>query len=217
MGEFLKLDQRWIKEAGISTVIDVGAHAGQFSSAIRAVLPKAHIYAFEPLADCCEKLRKRLGHYGRFQAFQIALGDRSGPINFWRSSFSKSSSVLPMADLHKESFPWSARMIPVTVQMETLDAYLDKMVMAPKVLLKIDVQGYEDKVLRGACGVLKRVDLVLVEVSFRHLYEGQPLFKEIYELLSGAGFSYAGNLEQLVSPLDGSILQADALFIRNSL
>jgi len=215
LGEFRKLNQSWIKQAGINTLLDIGAHTGESSSAVRAILPGVRTYAFEPLPDCCERLRKRMARYGSFQAFQVALGDQRGQVTFWRSSFSKSSSVLSMADLHKVEFPWSAGSAPITVQMALLDDYHERMELVPKVLLKLDVQGYEDQVIRGGAEVLKRVDYVLTEVSFRPLYEGQPLFHEIYSLLVDAGFYYAGNLDQLHSPSDGSILQADALFVRN--
>ena len=216
VGEFLKLNSPWIKQAGIKTIIDVGAHAGEFASAVRAILPDARIYAFEPLPDCYDKLQKKFAHLDSFRAFNVAIGDKCGQVTFWRSSFSKASSALPMAKLHQQAFPWSARMDPLTVQMKTLDDYLGELEIKPKVLLKLDVQGYENRVLRGGVQILKWVDYLLVEVSFRPLYDGQPSFDEVYEFLVEAGFSYGGNLDQLFSPLDNSILQADALFVRNA-
>jgi FkbM family methyltransferase len=215
-GEFLKLKHSWIKEAGIKTVIDVGAYSGEFASAIHAVLPAAHIYAFEPLEDCHRRLRERLGGNGSLEAFPVAVGERCGTIDFWRSSFLKSSSALPMSKLHQTAFPWSAKNDRITVRLETLDHCIGERDLSSKVFLKIDVQGYEDRVLKGASQVLKRVDYVLVEVSFRPLYEEQAKFHEIYDILLGSGFSYAGNMEQTLSPQDGSILQADALFVRDS-
>lgn len=216
IGEYLRLNHPWIKQAGINTVIDIGAHAGEFSSAVRTILPNVQIYAFEPQPDCYDRLRDKLGRYGSFGAFQVALGERSGQVKFWRSSFSKSSSVLEMARLHQEAFPWSAHTVPATVQLEMLDHYLDRIELTTKVLVKIDVQGYEDKVLQGGVQLLKRVDYVLVEVSFGPLYEGQAQFHDVYDLLVQLGFSYAGSLDQLLSPLDDSILQADALFVRKA-
>jgi FkbM family methyltransferase len=215
-GEFHKLNHFWIKQAGIKTVIDVGAHSGEFSSAIRAVLPAAHIYAFEPLEECHQRLRERLGGNGSLESFQVAVGDHSGMIDFWRSSFPKSSSALAMSKLHQTAFPWSADNDRLTVRLETLDHCIGQRNFSSKVFLKIDVQGYEDRVLRGASQLMKRVDYVLVEVSFMPLYEDQARFHEIYDILLGSGFCYAGNMEQLLSPQDGSILQADALFVRNS-
>jgi FkbM family methyltransferase len=215
-GEFIKLNHSWIREAGIRTVIDVGAHSGEFSSAMHAVLPDAHIYAFEPLEDCHRRLRQRLGGNGSLDSFQVAVGERRGEIEFWRSSFPKSSSALAMSTLHQTAFPWSAKNERLTVQLETLDHCIGDRELPGKVFLKIDVQGYDDRVLKGASQLLKRIDYVLVEVSFRPLYEGQAKFHDIYDILRTEGFSYAGNMEQLLSPQDGSVLQADALFVRNA-
>lgn len=216
LSDFLNVNQRWIKQACIRTVIDIGAHTGEFSSAIRAVLPGVRVYAFEPLPDCFERLTAKFERYPDCRAFHVALGQQPGHVTFWRSSFSKSSSVLPMATLHQNAFPWSASCSQVDVRLETLDDYQNEMELISKVLMKIDVQGYEDRVLKGSTLVLNRVDYVLVEVSFRPLYEGQAGFHDVYHLLLESGFSYAGNLDQLLSPLDDSVLQADALFLRQS-
>jgi FkbM family methyltransferase len=213
-GEFLKLNHAWLKEAGIKTVIDVGAHSGEFSSAMHAVLPEAHIYAFEPLEDCHRKLRQRLGGNGTLDSFQIAVGERTGEIDFWRSSFPKSSSALAMSTLHQTAFPWSAKNERLTVPLDTLDHCIGERDLPAKVFLKIDTQGYDDRVLKGGRQLLKKIDYVLVEVSFSPLYDGQANFHDIYDFLRAAGFYYAGNMEQLLSPQDGSILQADALFVR---
>ena len=84
----------------------------------------------------------------------------------------------------------------------------------PEILLKIDAQGYEDKVLAGGPDTLARSKAAIIEVSFRELYEGQPLFDSIHRTMHDASFSYMGNLYQLTHPNDRSVLQADALFVR---
>jgi FkbM family methyltransferase len=216
VGEFLKINQRWVRRAGIKTVIDIGAHSGEFSSAIRAVLTGVQVYAFEPLADCFEDLRGKFEGDPRYRAFHVALGEQRGQVKFWRSEFSKSSSVLPMADMHKLEFPWSSELVPIDTQIAALDDFLQDIKLAPKVLLKLDVQGYEDRVIRGGIAMLRNVDYILTEVSFRSLYEGQASFDDVYEMLKKQGFSYRGNVDQLLSAADGSVLQADALFVRNT-
>jgi hypothetical protein len=55
-----------------------------------------------------------------------------------------------------------------------------------------------------------------IEVSFQPLCEGGPLFDDVYRLLREQGFRYNGNVEQLFSPKNGRILQADAIFCRQS-
>jgi FkbM family methyltransferase len=216
LGEFLKINQPWIKQAGVRTVIDIGAHNGEFSTAIRAVLPGVQVYAFEPLPDSYEMLTAKFREDPCCRAFRVALGDEHGQVKFWRSRFSKSSSVLPMADIHKREFPWSSELVSIDAQMATLDDFLHDIKMVPKVLINIDVQGYEDRVIRGGVAILRNADYVLTEVSFRRLYEGQTSFDEIYQLLKQLGFSYAGNVDQLLSPGDRGVLQADALFVRET-
>lgn len=215
-GQYLKLDWPWVRQSGIHTVIDVGAHKGEFACAIRAVLPGVRIYAFEPLEDCYKVLRRKIDEHGHGRTFLAAVGRQNGELTLWRSRYAKSSSILPMAELHKVSFPWTADATPQCVEMKSLDACNGHLDLEPKTLLKIDVQGYEAEVLRGSQQLLKKVDYVLLEVSFRPLYEGQASFPEIHNILQRAGFSYSGNLEQLLSPVDGSLLQADALFVRTS-
>ena len=83
------------------------------------------------------------------------------------------------------------------------------------ILIKIDVQGSEDKVIRGGQKTLRRAKAVIVETSFTELYDGQPLFHDIYEGLRSLGFSYSGSwAPDLKNPLDGSHLQQDSIFVR---
>lgn len=216
LGELLKLKRRqqWLKAANIRTVIDVGAHTGEFASAARALLPDAQIYSFEPLPDCCESLTKKFNGDRKFAAFCVGLGVQAGETTFWRSNFSESSSVLVMSDLHKNAFPWTAGNHRMKVRIATLDEHQDRMQLVPQVLLKVDVQGYEHKVLEGGSRVLRSVDYVLVETSCADLYEGQASFSDVCSFLVSHGFMYAGSWDQLVSPLDGAVLQEDSLFVR---
>jgi len=207
---------RWLTGLGIRTVIDVGAHIGQFAYAMRDILPEAQIYSFEPLPDCFARLQANLSRHGRFQAFNAALGEKHGEVTLWRSSQSASSSVLPMADLHHRSFPETAQTSAVSVQMHRLDDFAAELTLTPKTLIKIDVQGYEDKVLRGAAELLAHVDVIMLEASFQILYEGQASFHDLYTLLRCAGFEYGGNLAPMLSPVDGTILQCDVIFTRKS-
>jgi len=67
-------------------------------------------------------------------------------------------------------------------------------------------------VIRGGEDLVSRAKMLIVGTSFRTLYEGQPLFDEIYGLLRQMGFKYVENWNQLLSPVDGSVLQAEAIF-----
>jgi len=205
----------WFQRVGIQTVLDVGSFVGSFAYAIRHILPAAKIISFEPLKDNYDDLVRNLAPFGLFQAFNTAIGDHQGELEFYRSDFSPSSSALKMEELHRNIYPRSAHSTKVRVPVTTLDDQLDGIELVPPVFLKIDVQGYEEAVLKGAKEILKVVDYIEIEVSYQPLYEGQLLFDGLYQVLKNAGFHFAGNLDSMISPLDGSILQSDALFIRS--
>jgi FkbM family methyltransferase len=217
LGELLKLGrhQNWLAAADVRSVLDIGAHRGEFSSALRTYLPDASITAFEPLPDCYDALAARMSARGPFRAHRIALGATDGETAFYRSSFSKASSLLPMAERHEREFPWSSGGRTLSVAVRTLDSVAEGLDLTRRCLMKIDVQGAELQVLKGAIRVLEGIDYVVVETSFVKLYEGQADFADVYEFLSSRQFRFAGVWDQLRSREDGAVLQADALFCRD--
>lgn len=204
----------YVASLDIKTVIDVGAHTGEFARMIKGILPDAAIFSFEPLRAEFESLKQQMQNGAVFMAFNCAVGDRNETVEIHRSSYAQSSSLLPMAQLHKEAFPVSAGHTVELVEVKRLDDVLRGFELKQEILIKIDVQGYEDKVIAGAGETIDKAKAIIVEVSFQELYEGQPLFESIFQLLSAKGFRYFGNLYQLLSPIDGAPLQADALFVR---
>ena len=204
----------WFKGLMLDTVIDVGAYIGSFAYAMRVLLPNAAIHSFDPLDANIQKLTRIFVKDGKFHCHQTALGDKKGTIDFWQSSFTASSSALEMDDLHKQTFPESSANMKIQVPVARLDDFLPEMNLGNKVLLKIDVQGYELAVLRGADDTLKRTQYVITEVSYRSLYKDQALFDNLYQYLVKKGFQFGGIFDSLTSPQDGAILQSDALFFK---
>ena len=206
--------QSWFQGQGFKTILDVGAYIGAFAFAMRKILPEATIISFDPLEKNIDTIKKNMGDDRRFQVIQSAIGSRTGTVDFWVSDFTASSSILEMTDEHKTHFPESAGNRKITVPIRTLDECLESISHEGPTLLKVDVQGFELPVFEGARRTLKSVGAVITEVSFQRLYQDQPLFEEIHSALKKEGFAFSGVLDSLVSPLDGSILQADALFTR---
>jgi FkbM family methyltransferase len=211
----------WLTSLDLNTVIDVGAHTGEFAAMIHKILPHASILSFEPLRDAFEQLESNMRGVPGFRAFNCALGDSNMQLQIHRNEFTDSSSLLDMADLHKQAFPFTAKESLEAVEQRRLDDVVRDLELRDNILLKIDTQGYEDKVIRGAQDLVERARAIITEVSFQTLYVGQPLFDDIYRLLKQRGFRYMGNLEagmgslpQLRNPLDGSVLQANAIFLK---
>jgi len=205
---------QWLKEFGINTIIDVGANRGQFASQFHRLLPDARLYSFEPLEDCYNELLKRMGHVPKFHAFNFALGDKNGQTDIYRNDYTPSSSLLSMEELHKRAFPFTSHATVQKILIRRLDDIVNEMDIVENVLVKIDVQGTEDKVIMGGERLLSRTSIMIVETSFRTLYHGQPLFDTIYEMLKQKGFVYAGSEDTIRNPNDGSILQCDLVFCK---
>jgi FkbM family methyltransferase len=208
----------WLKKIEFKTIIDIGANQGQFASRFRVLFPTAQIYSFEPIPEIFSLITRRFEKDPYFKAFNLGLGDREGSFDFFQNEFSDSSSFLPMKSLHKESFPFSQNTKLIQIPVDTLDQVAKQQLqLTAPLFIKIDVQGFEKMVIQGGKETLKKASLILVEVSFQELYENQHYFESTYSLLKELGFSFIGNYDQLLSPKDGSILQADALFINQSL
>ncbi|BAY33766.1 hypothetical protein NIES2107_56680 [Nostoc carneum NIES-2107] len=213
---FAILNKPWIHKLNIATVIDIGANIGQFAISINAALPQAKIYSFEPIPDCFHQLKASMAGIKNFTAFNLGIGDQAGDLVFQQNIYSQSSSFLQMTNLHKTAFPETVDSHPINVKIEKLDVVSETIVLTDPLLIKIDVQGYEDKVLSGGKATIKRAKLIIIETSFTGLYQGQPLFDDIYFQLKDWGFTYAGAFDQLYNPQDGKILQADSIFINNN-
>jgi FkbM family methyltransferase len=205
---------KWLQDMNINTVIDVGAHKGEFALQLYSILPKAQFYCLEPLHDIFLELQNNLKELPNFKLFNFAVGDRAGETEMYRSDFSPSSSLRKMATLHKETYPFSSGEQVEKVTVTTLDELTKELKIEDNLLLKIDVQGYEDRVIRGASNILACSKIIIIETSFCQLYEGQALFGDIYKMLDEQGFVYSGNWEETKSPSDGTPLQQDSIFIR---
>jgi FkbM family methyltransferase len=204
----------WLKNMKIETILDIGANTGQFAKSMHELFPEAKLYSFEPLKDCYEELLVQFKNVPQFQAFNVALGDETGIVEMHRSEYSPSSSLLSMNDLHKTSFPYTKKEILQKVDLVCLDDIASRLELRKPMLVKLDVQGYEDKVISGGKSVIGQADIVITELSVEQLYDGQPLFDEIYKTMTSMGFQYRGNYEQLCSPDDGRVLQVDGIFTK---
>lgn len=197
------------------TILDGGANAGQFARAAVETYPEADLIAFEPLPDVAERLRAHLADCPRVTVMQTAIGATEGMLTFYRNAYSLSSSALPLHRNHRAAFPEAVPEATLAVPVASLDTLLANRELTPPVLLKLDLQGYEMQALRGAISVLEKVDFLLVETAFRPLYEGEPLFAELYDYLASRGFRLVRPLDVLEGT-DGAILQMDALFARTA-
>lgn len=211
--DFLYLDKKWFHDLNIDTVIDVGANIGQFALTIINVLPNAKVYSFEPLPDCCKLLKKKLGSNANFTLFDVAVGDENCEKDIYLNISSAMSSFLDIDKLTQKHFSFDMSTSRLRVKQVKLDTFFKSINLGDCILLKIDVQGFEDSVLEGASNLLSKVKIIIIETSYIALYKDQCLFDDIYNLLKNKGYSYYGSMNTIFSPQDGSPLQEDSIFI----
>lgn len=198
--------------------MDVGAHAGQFARWISGIFPQARIYCFEPLPDPYAQLRiwadGQAG--GRVSTFNVALGDRDADaVMQVHVDYTYSSSLLPATELTDALFPETRRRAPLPVKQERLDGLVERhrLDLKSDLLIKLDVQGFEDRVIAGGPHTFRHARACMIEVDLDQLYTGQPRFLDLVRALDELGLEYAGNLDQYYAP-DGHVIYADAVFLR---
>jgi FkbM family methyltransferase len=196
------------------SLIDVGANRGDFAAVIARHCGVRRALLVEPQTERCAELAARFAGQP-VEIAQCALLDEPGEAMLNVLGADSCSSLL---DVDAASF--EARGIDVTtharqqVPVTTLDALLAaRSWQGPVDLLKLDTQGTEMKILRGAAETLSRVRLLWIEVSFRSLYQGDGLFHEIHAELTRAGCRLYSIHDGVFRGADGELLQADALFL----
>jgi FkbM family methyltransferase len=195
------------------SVLDVGANVGQFAVASSKIWEGCVIHAFEPVPESAEKLRDNCRKLG-VKVHEVALGDADGAAVIHINSHRHSSSVLSLGERHSEAFPFAREIGAIEVPLRRLDSIFDPKDLPRPILMKLDVQGYESWVLRGATEVLRIVDYVLLEASFRPLYDGERTFNELLPIMGSLGFRFLRPVDWLQDPKTGEVLQMDALFAR---
>lgn len=204
-----------LRELEIGLVLDVGANDGAFGRELRADGYEGRIVSFEPTSAAFAALAAGCSEDPRWEVVNVALGSDEARATINLSRNSSSSSLLAMDDRHTSSAPEAEYVGAEPVDVVRLDSFDEQLgVAAASAYLKVDVQGYELEVFRGASVTLAAVKALECELSYVALYEGQPLFAEVVEWLRSAGFALAG-LEPVHSdPRTGELLQVNGLFVR---
>jgi FkbM family methyltransferase len=201
----------------IDLVIDVGANEGEYGAMLRQHGYRGRIVSFEPLAGPGRALRRRTQSDPNWTMYPYALGEESGTTTINVSgNRGASSSVLPMLDRHSRAAPHARYVTTETAQLRRLDELWPELAAdSARVFLKLDVQGYEAHVLRGAGDYPKTCHGLQIEASFVPLYEGSPLLSDtLLRVQDGLGLTLMATIPGYVDPATGQMLQCDLVLFR---
>ncbi|MBC8133540.1 MAG: FkbM family methyltransferase [Deltaproteobacteria bacterium] len=216
------------RERPVIGVLDVGAvaiggHEQPYERLVSAGL--ARVVGFEPDVDGCTRLNEKFGKPHCFYPYFIGDG---APATFYQTNWGPTGSLFkpnkPLLEAFQNLHEVMTLQQEHPVETKRLDDIDD---LGDIDFVKIDVQGGELAVFRGAERVLANAVLIQTEVEFVELYEGQPLFADIDKTLRGSGYQFhtftdwgARCFKPLVVNGNANIgikqfLWSDAIYIKN--
>lgn len=190
--------QFYIKGRKLATILDVGANTGQTALKVARCFPDSRIYSFEPVPSTFNELVRNTKADKRIEPVCCALGAKRGSALITKDPLSETNTLV----VDVGSDPNAKSLLEIKV--DTVDQFCAERGIQRVNLLKIDTEGYEINVLKGANQLLaeKRVDFILAECDFfRRAGEPHGDFIEIFNHVSGFGFSvvsfYTGGVDDL--------------------
>jgi FkbM family methyltransferase len=196
----------------VDTLLDVGANAGQYARLMRDYGFQGKIISFEPLSRAFKILSKFAARDPKWFVYNFALGDKNSTstINVAGNSFS--SSLLSMLPSHENAAPESKYVTQEQIEVKALDSIFDDLHVFGKVMMKIDVQGFEKSVIEGAKKTLENVDILQLEMSIIPLYESEIIYLDMIMYLKTLGFELFSLENGYADPYTGKLLQVDGIF-----
>ena len=196
-------------------IFDVGAHVGLAATRFRELFPLATIHCFEPYPESFERLRAGVAGSRPLELHPLALAAAEGEATFSVNRNSATNSLLA-SDARGEIY-WRGD-TPVTtgalkVRTTTVDAFASARGIESMDILKMDVQGGEYEVLRGARDLLGRraIGLIYMELITAPTYVGQHAVREYLEIFDAHGYVLFDLYN--FGRSDGRLLQTDIIVV----
>lgn len=204
-----------LKHHQIDVILDVGANIGQFGCEMRNLGFKGTIISFEPMLEAFQTLSKNASKDKNWFVYQSSLGERDGKTTINISKNSVSSSLLKNVPQLTNSAPNAAFFKTEKVDVKKLDSIFDSLAISDKnIYLKIDTQGYEEKVLEGAANSLKHIKGIQIEMGLIPSYEGTLSFDEMKSKLNDLGYRLVAIENGFYDKKTGKQLEIDGIFYK---
>lgn len=185
--------------------IDVGAYSGEWTASLLQVFPQTRVLMIEPQPAKKEQLWAFTRVHQEVAFAPVLLGSAAASgVTFYQAE--TGSSVL------RDFGNSGAR--STAMEMTTLDAITRRTHFERPDFLKLDVQGYELEVLKGAEQVLDSVEAVMLEVNLIEVYQGSPPVHEVVAYMAARGFRVYDVCTFFRRPYDNALWQMDMIFVR---
>jgi len=178
---------------------------------VNSLFPKKNILAFEPIRSEYLIYKQIFKNDKNIKCFNVALGNKIENKQLNVSKSKDSSSFFISSQIQNNLFRNTNTVSNKIVRIKKISNFLPK--LKKPIFLKIDVQGYELEVLKGA--ELRQIQYIYLEGNYIRLYENQPLIKDILKYLSDRNFKLIGEYNLIKN--NNKKIQADFLFKNNKI
>ena len=198
-------------------IFDVGAHHGHISRAFRELFPTSTLYAFEPFEESFEQLKANTASDPKIHPFNFGLSDREGTQSFHSNPSSATNSLLSTDELGPQT--WRSGLLEtqkiVQAHFKTIDSVVETLRIPRIDILKLDVQGAEHLIIKGASTTCGRgiVHLIYSEIITQPTYKNQKRFDEALASFYNNGFDLYG-IYNMSLTTEGRLRQVDTIFTR---
>jgi FkbM family methyltransferase len=185
-----------LRELAIDCVLDVGAHQGEYATFLRDLGYAGEIRSFEPVAASFELLGRARAADKSWRGYNIALGAEDGELEMNIYAGSVFNSFLKPASNGTKRFEHNTQLVRVDkVPVRRLESVIDELLVerpGARIFLKMDTQGYDLEVVRGAGRHVGAICALQTELAARATYEGMPIMYEALGELTRLGFEVSG-------------------------
>ena len=194
-------------------LFDVGANVGKTALDALDRFPGIVVYSFEPHPTTFEQLRRRMEHQLSVKPIQLALGDEKGLVEMFEYEESTLNSLVPDSPYIKH-FPQNSRQL--LVERDTLDAFCAARHLNAIDVLKIDTEGYDLEVLKGAEGLLQNHAVKFIYLEFNQIAgssdQNRGFLCPLADMLAHFGFKFVASYNDYIRPEIGFFAVSNALF-----
>ncbi|BAZ32327.1 hypothetical protein NIES4074_48290 [Cylindrospermum sp. NIES-4074] len=168
-------------------IFDIGANIGNYTSLLLDSFPKAQIHAFEPHPKNYSRLTERM-FTNNVKSHNIALGEECGTLTLYDKADANGSTH---ASIYKEviSEIYKQEVVTVDVSIDTLDKVAEREGIRYIDFLKIDTEGNELAILKGASRLLEESRIGYIHFEFNEMnIFSKVFFRDFVKLLHNYNF-----------------------------